>query len=180
MKLNDDGDLYLKGALARIRGQDKVGITANVFNDLINNFDGAVYWFKGIQGGRSEGSGTRLMKLDSDGDLEVAGRVEASNSVKEYDSGWFAVSALNIKTLTHTLGTTPKHVTVLCGESTNPSSPSIAGPFVINSSGTNERGAYVAKMTSTSLVVRAGNHIGVNEASDSWITSGYYRVIAWA
>ncbi len=41
-----------------------------------------MYWFKGIQGGRSEGSGTRLMKLDTNGDLEVAGRVEA-NSVKE-------------------------------------------------------------------------------------------------
>ena len=74
MKLNDDGDLYLSGALARIRGRDNVGITSNAFDDLINNFDGAVYWFKGIQGGRSEGSGTRLMKLDSDGDLEVAGK----------------------------------------------------------------------------------------------------------
>ena len=104
MKLNDKGDLYLSGALARIRGQDNVGITSNAFNDMINNFDGAVYWFKGIQGGRSEGSGTRLMKLDSDGDLEVAGRVEASNSVKEYDSGWFTVSALNIITKNHNLG----------------------------------------------------------------------------
>ena len=120
------------------------------------------------------------MKLDSDGDLEVSGALTASNGIKEYDSGWFAVSALNIKTLTHTLGTTPKHVTVLCGESATPSSPSIAGPFVINSSGTNEKGAYVAKMTSTSLVVRAGNHIGLNEANNGWLTSGYYRVIAWA
>ena len=134
MKLNDEGDLYLKGALARIRGRDKVGITSNVFDDLIHNFDGAVYWFKGIQGGRSEGSGTRLMKLDTNGDLEVAGRVEASNSVKEYDSGWFNVSALNIITKTHNLGVMPKHVTVWCANSGSgePTSPSIAGPFVVN------------------------------------------------
>ena len=52
MKLNTDGDLYLSGALARIRDRDNVGITSNVFDDMINNFDGAVYWFKGIQGGR--------------------------------------------------------------------------------------------------------------------------------
>ena len=179
MKVNAGG-LYLKGALAKVRGQEKVGITSNTFNDLINNFDGAVYWFKGVQGGDSEGGGTRLMKLDTDGDLEVKGKVEASNSVKEYDSGWFRVSALDIISKDHNLGATPKHVTVLCGESTSPSSPSIAGPFVVNSSGTSERGAYVAKMTSTSLVVRAGNDIGVNEANNGWITSGYYKVIAWA
>ena len=111
MKLNDDGDLYIKGALARIKGRDKVGITSNAFNDMINNFDGAVYWFKGIQGGDSEGGGTRLMKLDTNGDLEVAGRVEASNSVKEYDSGWFDVSALNIITKNHNLGVIPKSTT---------------------------------------------------------------------
>ena len=111
---------------------------------------------------------------------KLKGRVEASNSVKEYDSGWFNVSALDTISKSHNLGVTPKHVTVLCGESASPSSPSIAGPFVVNSSGTSERGAYVAKMTSTSLVVRAGNHVGVNEANNGWITSGYYKVIAWA
>ncbi len=182
MKLNDDGDLYLKGALARIRGRDNVGITSNAFDDLINNFDGAVYWFKGIQGGRSEGSGTRLMKLDTNGDLEVKGRVEASNSVKEYDSGWFNVSALNIITKNHNLGVMPKHVTVWCANSGSgePTSPSIAGPFVVNTAASGDRGAYVAKVTTTSLVVRAGSHIGLNEANNGWLTSGRYRVIAWA
>ena len=182
MKLNDDGDLYLSGALARIRGRDNVGITSNAFDDLINNFDGAVYWFKGIQGGRSEGSGTRLMKLDSDGDLEVAGRVEASNSVKEYDSGWFNVSALDIITKSHNLGVMPKHVTVWCANSgsADPTSPSIAGPFVVNTAASGDRGAYVAKVTTTSLAVRAGSHIGINEAHNGWLTSGRYRVIAWA
>ena len=182
MKLNDDGDLYLSGALARIRGRDNVGITSNVFDDLIHNFDGAVYWFKGIQGGRSEGSGTRLMKLDSDGDLEVAGRLEASNSVKEYDSGWFDVSALDIATKSHNLGVMPKHVTVWCANrgSGDPTSPSIAGPFVVNTAASGDRGAYVAKVTTTSLVVRAGSHIGINEANNGWLTSGRYRVIAWA
>ena len=182
MKLNDDGDLYLSGALARIRGRDNVGITSNAFDDMINNFDGAVYWFKGIQGGRSEGSGTRLMKLDSDGDLEVKGRVEASNSVKEYDSGWFNVSALNIITKNHNLGVMPKHVTVWCANSGSgdPTSPSIAGPFVVNTAASGDRGAYVAKVTTTSLVVRAGSHIGINEANNGWLSSGRYRVIAWA
>ena len=80
MKLNTEGDLFLSGALARIRGRDNVGITSNAFDDLINNFDGAVYWFKGIQGGRSEGSGTRLMKLDTNGDLEEASRGPAEDS----------------------------------------------------------------------------------------------------
>ena len=182
MKLNTDGDLYLSGALARIKGQDKVGITSNVFNDMINNFDGAVYWFKGVQGGDSEGGGTRLMKLDSDGDLEVKGRVEASNSVKEYDSGWFDVSALNIITKNHNLGVMPKHVTVWCANSGSgdPTSPSIAGPFVVNTAASGDRGAYVAKVTSTSLAVRAGSHIGINEANSGWLTSGRYRIIAWA
>ena len=182
MKLNDDGDLYLSGALARIRGRDNVGITSNAFDDMINNFDGAVYWFKGIQGGRSEGSGTRLMKLDSDGDLEVKGRVEASNSVKEYDSGWFNVSALNIITKNHNLGVMPKHVTVWCANSGSgdPTSPSIAGPFVVNTAASGDRGAYVAKVTTTSLAVRAGSHIGLNEANNGWLSSGRYRVIAWA
>ena len=133
MKLNDEGDLYLSGALARIKGRDKVGITSNAFNDMINNFNGAVYWFKGIQGGDSEGGGDRLMKLDTDGDLEVAGRVEASNSVKECDSGWFDVSALDIATKSHNLGVRPKHVTVWCANSGSgdPTSPSIAGPFFV-------------------------------------------------
>ncbi len=182
MKLNDDGDLYLSGALARIRGRDNVGITSNAFDDMINNFDGAVYWFKGIQGGDSEGGGTRLMKLDTNGDLEVAGRVEASNSVKEYDSGWFDVSALDIVTKDHNLGVMPKHVTVWCanGGSGDPTSPSIAGPFVVNTAASGDRGAYVAKVTTTSLVVRAGSHIGINEAHNGWLTSGRYRIIAWA
>ena len=74
MKLNDRGRPLPKGSPGKDQGaENNVGITSNVFDDLINNFDGAVYWFKGIQGGRSEGSGTRLMKLDSDGDLEVKG-----------------------------------------------------------------------------------------------------------
>ena len=181
MKVNAGG-LYLKGALAKVRGQEKVGITSNAFNDMINNFDGAVYWFKGIQGGDSEGGGTRLMKLDTDGDLEVAGRLEASNSVKEYDSGWFDVSALDIATKSHNLGVMPKHVTVWCANrgSGDPTSPSIAGPFVVNTAASGDRGAYVAKVTTTSLAVRAGSHIGINEANNGWLTSGRYRVIAWA
>ena len=42
----------------------------------------------------------------------------------------------------------------------NPTSPSIAGPFVVNTAASGDRGAYVAKVTTTSLVVRAGSHIG--------------------
>ena len=122
------------------------------------------------------------MKLDSDGDLEVKGRVEASNSVKEYDSGWFNVSALNIITKNHNLGVRPKHVTIWCANSGSgePTSPSIAGPFFVKSSATDDRGAYVAKVTTTSLRVRAGSYLGINEAHNGWLTSGRYRVIAWA
>ena len=182
MKLNDEGELYLSGALARIRGQDKVGITSNAFNDMINNFNGAVYWFKGIQGGDSEGGGTRLMKLDTNGDLEVKGKVKASNSVKEYDSGWFNITPLQTIGVNHNLGVLPKHVTVWCANSgsADPTSPSIAGPFFVKSSATDDRGAYVAKVTSTRLEVRAGSYLGINEAHNGWLTRGRYRVVVWA
>ena len=182
MKLNTEGDLYLSGALARIRGRDNVGITSNAFDDLINNFDGAVYWFKGIQGGRSEGSGTRLMKLDTNGDLEVKGNVEANNSVRQYDSGWFNITPLQTVDVIHDLGVLPKHVTVWCANSGSgdPTSPSIAGPFFVKSSATDDRGAYVAKVTTTSLRVRAGSYLGINEAHNGWLTSGRYRVVVWA
>ena len=182
MKLNTEGDLYLSGALARIRGRDNVGITSNAFDDLINNFDGAVYWFKGIQGGRSEGSGTRLMKLDTNGDLEVKGNVEANNSVRQYDSGWFNITPLQTVDINHNLGVLPQHVTVWCADSgtADPTSPSIAGPFFVKSSATDDRGAYVAKVTTTSLQVRAGSRLGINEAHNAWLTSGRYRVVVWA
>ena len=67
MKLNDDGDLYLSGALARIRDRDNVGITSNAFNDMINNFNGdRCTGSRGFQGGDSEGGGARLMKLNDE------------------------------------------------------------------------------------------------------------------
>ena len=182
MKLNTEGDLFLSGALARIKGRDKVGITSNVFNDMINNFNGAVYWFKGIQGGDSEGGGARLMKLDTNGDLEVKGKVKASNSVKEYDSGWFNITPLQTVDVIHDLGVLPKHVTVWCANrgSGDPTSPSIAGPFFVKSSATEDRGAYIAKVTTTRLQVRAGSYLGINEAHNNWLTSGRYRVVVWA
>ena len=181
MKVNAGG-LYLKGALAKVRGQEKVGITSNTFNDMINNFDGAVYWFKGVQGGDSEGGGTRLMKLDTNGDLEVKGKVKASNSVKEYDSGWFNITPLQTVDVIHDLGVLPKHVTVWCANSGSgdPTSPSIAGPFFVKSSATEDRGAYIAKVTTTRLQVRAGSYLGINEAHNAWLTSGRYRVVVWA
>ncbi len=43
-----------------------------------------------------------------------------------------------------------------------------------------ERGAYVDQVDATSLHVRAGNYIGINEAGTGWLTSGYYKVVAWA
>ena len=36
-------NIKLGGAIARIKGRDRVGITSNVFDDLIHNFDGAAY-----------------------------------------------------------------------------------------------------------------------------------------
>ena len=123
-----------------------------------------------------------LMKLDTNGDLEVKGKVKASNSVKEYDSGWFNITPLQTIGVNHNLGVLPKHVTVWCadGGTADPTSPSIAGPFFVKSSATDDRGAYVAKVTTTRLEVRAGSRLGINEAHNNWLTSGRYRVVVWA
>ena len=71
MKLQPTGNLELGGAIAKINGRANVGITANPLDDLIHNFDGTAYWFSGTQGGSSEGGGTRLMKLQPTGELEM-------------------------------------------------------------------------------------------------------------
>ena len=71
MKLQPTGNLELGGAIAKINDRSRVGITSNSFDDLIHNFDGAAYWFTGTQGGSSEGGGTRLMKLQPTGELEM-------------------------------------------------------------------------------------------------------------
>lgn len=69
MMLN--GSLSLGGPINKIQGQANVGIAANAFDDLIFNYNGAVYWFKGTQGGGDQGGSpqNQKMKLDTDGSL---------------------------------------------------------------------------------------------------------------
>ncbi|MCL4535844.1 MAG: hypothetical protein M1370_11890 [Bacteroidetes bacterium] len=145
-------------------------------------------------------------KLDVNGNIKASGNVVASNNIKLWDSGWQAVSALQVLTLNHSLGAFPKFVSVWCAQSVNPSSPTLASPFFVDSKGNNgdstgttgqhthgtqspdgnhnhaipERGAYVGPCDSSTIKVRAGNYIGINEAGSGWLTSGYYRVYAWA
>ena len=112
--------------------------------------------------------------------------MEASNSVKSTtaDGSTSRRSRHHVITTWREAegGVLPKHVTVWCANSGSgdPTSPSIAGPFFVKSSATDDRGAYVAKVTTTSLRVRAGSYLGINEAHNGWLTSGRYRVVVWA
>ena len=117
--------------------------------------------------------------LDVDSNARISGDVAAANNVKEWDSGWFPISGLAVQTKDHTLGVIPKLIQVWCAESATPTAVSLAGPFHVEWAAT-DRGPAVYNVTAQQITVRAGNDIGRKPDGSDWLTSGYYKIVAWA
>lgn len=123
-----------------------------------------------------------LKQLDVGGDANFSGAVTASNNIKVYDSGWFDVGALSQRIKDHGLGTFPKGVIILFAPTLNPTQVTIAGPNPIAFTSL-DYGAFVSSITVTQITVRAGDRYGYDPGIPGWaqaLTTGYYKIIAWA
>ena len=97
------------------------------------------------------------------------------NTVKKYDSGWFAVSSAQTYTKTHNLGTDKIKYSVLMADNTDGANAKPAIDYMYGGS-TDSRGYIPYQTTSTTVSIKTSNKVGYS-ASGSWVTSAYYKIL---
>jgi len=115
----------------------------------------------------------KLLALDENGKLPVA-------ALKNYDSGWFAVSYNSAYTKTHDFGTQKVIWQLLFATDTSGSNCQVV--TIIQEQGSHVRGGYLDEITTTQITARTGGtHVARTYSPGVTLySSGYYRIIGLA